>query len=51
MTITCQVLLFKAEGLSGLVYAGSALFVSDNLWTKTDESLFDFIWKKTSHHI
>lgn len=28
MTITCQLLLFKAEGLSGLVYAGSALFDS-----------------------
>lgn len=45
-TVTSGVLLSKAEGLSRLVYASSALDVSKDMCTNIDKILFDFIWKK-----
>lgn len=51
LTITGRVLLSKAEGLSRLVYASSALEVLKYICTKIDKTLFDFIWKRKSHLI
>ena len=51
LSITGRVLLSKAEGLSSMVYASSALDVPNDVNAQVDKLLFNFIWKKKSHLI
>ena len=51
LSISGRVLLSKAEGLSSLVYASSALAISNDISVKIDKLLFNFIWKKKSNLI
>lgn len=51
LTIFGRVILFKAEGISKLIYPCHSLFVSSNNIRKVNSVIFQFIWRNKTHYI
>lgn len=51
LSVNGRVLLAKAEGISGLIYAASSLALNSKTIKKINQLLFNFLWKNRIHYI